>query len=862
MRRERRRFAARTCLGAGAVAVLVLSAAPARAIDPSRALSQYVHQQWHAADGLPQETVQALVQSSDGYLWIGTQDGLARYDGSHFALFHRNTPGLGNRDIHALAAGPDGEVWIGTGRGLYVHRRGIITAAGMNPRLAAAIVRCLIRTRDGAVLAGTTAGLFRIRGNIAEPIAAEGGAPLEIVAVDQGPGGEIVALSARAVWRLDASRLVHLVDPPSGGSWRTVRFGADGTLMLGGVPGLWRQAPGGFTRIDLPRDAPGRAVDAIFEDTDRNLWVAGDTGVVRVTAGNPPIVEPMTTGIGQGTSFVDDHDGGLWVGTWGNGLHRLRSGRATIIGAPEGLAGDYALGVFEARDGTMWLGSDGGITRARNGVLKSWGARDGLAGRLGRAFFESPDGTIWVGTERALCRLRGERLDCNLPGVQSANIFAFEDDGAGGFWVATSAGLVRVGADGSVRPGPTLEAGHANGVSWCLLRDRGGRLWVGGERTSLVRVTGDVVERFEPPRIPAAFVLTAFEDADGSIWFGTAGGGLVRYRDGRFDAVSTAHGLPDDVIYAIVPDELGSLWLSSNRGILRVRRDDLAAVADGHAPSLTVDVVGLADGLRSAECNGTVTRAGLRARDGRVWFPTTRGVATIDPREAVHARPVPVVIDEVLADRRSVSLLPASLTVPPGGGELEFRFSVLAFSAGATGLVRYRLDGFDADWRVAAAGERAARYTNLRPGRYVFRVATGSDDEPSGRRIATLPVVLQAHLYESVVVQALAGLLGVALVAGVVVVRVRQLRARQHELQRAVDDAVSHVQVLQGMLPLCAWCRRVRADEGYWQQIEEYVAAHSNAAFTHGICPTCAAELERAERLPSAPGATDAGGAG
>ncbi len=832
---------------------------PADAIDRQTAVAQFVQQQWHATDGLPQETVQSLVQSSEGYLWIGTQDGLARYDGSQFTVFHRNTPGLGNRNVLALAAGPGGEVWIGTGGGLYVRRRGVFGPVGNDSRLSHAIVRSVFRASDGTVYAGTTAGLFRVRGNIVDAILVAGAQAPEINALAEGPGGLVVAVSVQNIWQVDGLRLRPFASPPTDEPWRAVLFDREGRLLLGGVAGLWRRRGDAFERIILPSESLSRSVAAVYEDRDHWLWIAGDTGVLRVNPNVSGAAEVIRADIGQATTVVADHDGGLWVGTWGNGLHRLRRGRATILGAPEGLAGDYALGVLEARDGALWLGSDGGIARLSKGRLRSWTARDGLVGRLGRAFFETSDGTMWIGTERALCHVRGDRLTCDVAGIGRRNIFAFEDDGAGGFWIATTSGLLHMGHDGVVRPGPTIETGGAAGVSWSLLRDRQGRLWVGGERASLVRVSGDVVERFEPPVVPPDFVLAGFEDEDGTLWFGTAGGGLVRYRGERFVAVTTAHGLPDDVIYAVVPDGLGGLWVSSNRGIFRVDRSDLNAVADGRAPLVTTDVIGAADGLRSAECNGTVSRAGVRARDGRLWFPTTRGFAIIDPREAAHPRPVPVVIDDVLADQRSVDPLPDSLVLPPGGGEVEFRFAVLGFSAGAAALVRYRLDGFDGAWRVAA-GERTARYTNLPHGRYVFRVQTGSDRAPAEQRTAVLPVELRAHLYEQRWIQALfvAGLVGVAV--GVVVVRVRQLRSHQRKLQRAVDEALSHVKVLQGMLPVCAWCRRVRTDEGYWQQLEVYVSDHSNAAFTHGICPSCAEAIDPGGSVAEDSREADSGG--
>ena len=789
----------------------------------------------------------ALVNSSDGYLWIGTQDGLARYDGSRFTLFHRNERDLGNRDILSLAAGPDGEVWIGTARGVYVYRRGTITAFGSDPLLSNASIRCLLRTPDGSLLAGTAVGLYRLGKDTVESLPAASDGVLEVVALAERPDGQIMALTDQGVWQIEGGRLTLVAQAPAPGQWLALAFEADGTLWVGGVAGLWQWRARAFVRVELPAVLSKQSVSALYLDVDRNLWVGTEDGVTRIRGGKPLMVDSMTGSIRRGTSFLEGPDGGLWIGTWGDGLHRLRSGRATMIGAPEGLPGQMARSVFEARDGAIWLGVDGGITRIKNGTLKSWTTRDGLVGRQGLTFHESPDGVFWVGTDEALCRMRGDRLACGVGGFTHTGIYAIEDDGAGGHWVGASDGLFHIGADGVGRPGPSTHGGSASTLTWALLRGRDGSLWVGGRYLGLARLKDGVVRRYEPPLVPANYILSALEDSDGSLWFGTAGGGLVRLRDERFVVLGLAHGLPDDVIYTVVPDNLGNFWMSSNRGVFSVRREDLVAVADGRQPSLTVDVVGIADGLRSQECNGGVGQAGLRASDGRLWFPTTAGVAIIDPRQSVQVRPVPVVIEHVLADRRPVALADR-LVLPPGDGEVEFQFAVVSFSAGSAVPVRYRLEGFDRDWRVSS-GEHTARYTNVPPGEYVFRVVTGSRADASANRTATIVVSLRPHFYESRWVQTLAAMMIVALVAAAFVVRARESRVRQQALQRAVDEAVSHVKVLQGMLPVCAWCRRVRSDDGYWQQIEEYVSAHSDAAFTHGICPTCAAEVEGPLRL-------------
>jgi hypothetical protein len=343
-------------------------------------------------------------------------------------------------------------------------------------------------------------------------------------------------------------------------------------------------------------------------------------------------------------------------------------------------------------------------------------------------------------------------------------------------------------------------------------------------------------------------VQSVFEDQDGTLWFGTYGNGLNRFRDGRFTGITTRDGLCDANVSQILDDGQGAFWMTSNRGIFRVTRAQLEAFADGRAAAVDCRSYGRAEGLRNAECNGGFQPAGLRGRDGRLFLPTVRGLAIVDPAR-VRTNPVapPVVIERVLVHRQAASLVPRTV-YPPGSGELEFDYAGLSLLVPEKVHFRYRLEGFDRDWLDVGA-RRQAYYTNIPPGTYTFRVKASNNDGVWSEPGAAFTFTLRPHFYRSRAFQALLALALAAAGLGVHRLRVRRLERRERELQARVEEALGRIKVLSGLLPMCAWCKRIRDDAGYWNRIETYIRERSEADFTHGICPQCMEKVQQSEGL-------------
>ena len=414
-----------------------------------------------------------------------------------------------------------------------------------------------------------------------------------------------------------------------------------------------------------------------------------------------------------------------------------------------------------------------------------------------RAVQEDREGNLWIGTDGGgLNRLRDGRITAytTADGLPSDTIHALLEDGPG-LWIATNRGLSR------------LEQGQIR--SWTT-RD--------GLCGGLVR----------------ALHL----DARGTLWIGTNGGGLCRFRDGRFTSYTRSGGLFDDVVFHILEDARGQMWMSCNRGIFRVALSELEDVAAGRTDRVRSVSYDRSDGMKSRECNGGFQPAGWKARDGRLWFPTIRGAVVVNP-ERLTTNPLPpgVVIEEAVIDGAPVRSR-GLVEQRHGQGELEFHYAGLSLFAPEKVRFRYRLAGFDEHW-VEAGGRRVAYYTNIPPGSYVFEVLAANADGVWSETAATFAVRFAPRFYQTSWFVALCAGAVIAAAIGLHRFRVAQLRAREKELVLRVEEAVSRIKVLSGLLPICAWCKKIRDDTGYWNQLETYIRDHSQADFSHGICPDC-----------------------
>lgn len=709
---------------------------PVAALDPHKRISQYVQTTWSVADGLPAYGVTAIAQDVDGYLWVGTNHGLARFDGARFRGFdRRNTSALASGDVSALVRDPEGGVWIGTiGGGVVRYHDGRFTAITTQDGLAGDRIVALAIAPDGDLWAGGYEGLTQLRdGKVIRRYGADDGLvgdPVTAVQIDAG--GELWVATLGSLHRFRSGRLQPVL--PEGApapATRDLFLLHDGSLLARSLEGaLARRDRAGFEPWRPPGIPDDVAVRSLLEDRDGNLWLGTEQhGLYRIREGRADHYDE-TDGLPSARvrTLFEDREGNLWVGSPEAGLYRFRDGDFTTWGRPEGFGSDTIFPVIEDHAGNIWAGSNEGLVRLRGDTIQRYTTADGLSSDTIRALHESRShDTLWVGTANSgLDRMQHGRVTQTLTtdnGLPSNRINALLEDRRGNLWIATAGGGLARLADGRIST-----YSHADGLAddfvFVLLEVRNGLLLVGTANGLSVIRDDRIVRDAHVPDVAGA-VLALHEDTRGSLWIGTEGHGLYRWRHGRLTAYDTVSGFPDDTIYCILEDARGRLWFNSYRGVFSIERAQLDAVAVGGRGHVSADLYGIANGLRSSEGNGGTQPAGWRGRDGRMWFPTMGGVSVVDPaRLARRDSALTVQIESMVVDDVAVELA-APIRLPAGSRRLEIRYTAPTLSSAERTGFRVALDGFDATWDHVAQ-QRVAYFTNLGPGDYRFRVAAGS----------------------------------------------------------------------------------------------------------------------------------------
>ena len=772
----------------------LLAAPPAEALDPAKAITQYRHEVWRTGEGLPQSSAEALVQTRDGYLWIGTQEGLARFDGARFVVFDKaNTPELRHNRILALLEDQRGRLWLGTeGGGLTVLQEGRFRTFGRADGLGSEIVRALAEDADGTLWVGTDAGLqSRDERSFQGWGASEGlpAGPVRAVAVD--PSGTLWAGTAEGLFRRSGPRFL-----PAGprGAVVSLHAAADGALLAGTPHGLrvWRD--GRVESFGLSEGLPGEVVNGALRDRRGTLWIATSGGLARWSGGRLSTFTPEK-GLSNGNvlALLEDREGTLWVGTQDGGLNKLSDASFTPWGVPEGLSGDVAWALFVDRDGAVWSGTDSAGVNVRRGErVTTIGTADGLAAPGVQAIWQHPDGSVWLGTRGGgVSVVRGGKVVRTIrkaDGLASDSICAIRGTRDGSvFFGGRGGGLTRLSPDGSFTRWAEAD-GLLNGTVHALHEDGAGHLWIGTNGAGLFRFDGGRFTQFGRAQgLSIEIVNTIHEEPDGTLWVGTYGGGLNRFRDGLFSAATTREGLFDDAVFAILPDGQGNLWISCNRGVYAVSLRELDALARGDARRVNCRPFGAEDGMRNRECNGANQPAGARGPDGRLHFPTIEGVVTVDPAGLCrNPVPPPVLVEDVRIDDEPKPAR-AFLDLPPGAERFEFHYTALSLRVPSRVRFRVRLEGVDREW-VDVGTRRTVWYTNLSPGSYTFRVAGANESGVWNEGETSFSFRLRPRLDQMPFFWLLAGTLALAVAYTGYRFRVVRLEVRERELLEIVEE--------------------------------------------------------------------------
>jgi len=735
--------------------------------------SRFAWHNWSREDGLPQNAVTEVVQTQDGYIWVATYSGLARFDGVRFTIFDNNTnPELHNSRITSLFEAGDGTLWIGHENGeVTSYREGQFKAVDYHADWSGGKIFGIGADEDGEVWLLNADGLLaRLRdGRVLSP---ERGAMMQVLALARSPQGRIwVARDGRV------SELDHGVLHPLEFAFARTNTAVHG-IGASRDGGLWVFFDGHFRKWRNDKWAKGEAtapwsfdpLTHLVEARDGRL-VAGtsDRGLYVIAQGVAGEVTGFTRSNGFPADWIasvmEDREGNLWAGTGSAGLIRLRHAIIEQVGPPDQWLGRPVKTVMATREGAIWAGTEGaGLYRWQKGAWRSYLGADGLANYYVWTVAEDGQGNLWAGTwGGGLYQKTGEGFQ-QAKGFSrvTAPITAICCETNGGLWLGTARGLMWYAA-GKGTLYPQAEAVRT------VLKDRTGAVWFGMSGGGLGCWQQGVVRHYgKADGLGGDFIQCLHEDEAGALWIGTFGGGLSRYQAGHFATVRRPQGLGDNVICDIEDDGQGFFWMSSFNGLLRVRKTNLNACADGLTNTIHCDTYGISDGMPTLECSGGSQPAGWATADGRLWFATSRGLVAVQPGEVKrNPLPPPIIIEQLLVDGEQAAGQPlpgGRLKIPPGRHRLEFQYAGLSFAAPEKVAFQHRLDGLDTDW-IEAGTKRSVDYDYIPPGDYTFRVIACNNDGVWSDPEATLAFTILPHFWQMAAFRGLA-LTGLLLLAG------------------------------------------------------------------------------------------------
>ncbi len=752
----------------------------------SAALDEYLIDTWRSDNGLPNNAVTSVLQTRDGYLWIGTSNGLARFDGLRFKTFRTvDTPELKSNQILSLYQDQRGGLWIGAEVGVVRYDHGQFTPYTSREGLSAAPVMSIGEDHDGRLWVGTQSGLNRWDQTRFVSFFQIDGLPDDRVAsIRLLRRGQVVFGTGRGLAATRQGRFGFFqpqVDLPRN-RVNSVQQDPQGRLWLADEAGLWRIDPKAATNAAVC--VYSGDVSSLLEPSANEIWFGtADGKACRLTAmAEENVVQEVTRRPAAITALSEDREGNVWIGTAGDGLLRLKRRQLHLLNLPAEQSSQEVTALVENNAGALWLAfGAGGIHGWHAGKWQTFRHPQFPEGAFVRTLAEDAQTGLWIGTlgEGLFC-WRNERLQrwSQREGLSDSAIEALCADDQGGIWVGTRNGGLNYLQAGQVKRFNTPWGFTGNFASQ-ITAGSDGILWIGTTGDGLFGLSNGTFLAYTTSNgLPHNVVQALHADPEGVLWAGTAGG-LARIKQGQLTSFTTKDGIPEDSIFQVQDDNHGNLWVGSNHGLYRLRKQQLHDYAEGRTPFVDAVPYGPWDGLAELQCRQGVQVTRIRGDTGRLWFPTSRGLVWIDPDKLQWNNvPPSVVLEQALVENEAVPLA-EPLRVRPGKEKVQFQYTALSLTAPEKVRFRCRLKGFDNDW-IDVGSSRMARYTKLSPGQYHFEVLGCNNDgvwNETGARMALIvePFWWQTVWFKVAVAVAVAGAIG-----GLVQLR----RSRQREIER------------------------------------------------------------------------------
>ncbi len=775
-------------------------------LDPQIAITQFPRQSWSGDSGLPQSTVAAIAQTQDGYLWVGTQDGIARMDGVNIDIFDKYNAATTKNTVRTLYVAADGKLWVGSHAGgltLYEDAE-FKTPDALSP-LRSATINAITSNSSGTLWIATgDQGLFRYRNGVLDTFdASDGLSATNITSLMVDRDDQLwIGTKNQGYAVFDGSNFTSHASAGSEVDEATVGAilqSKNGDVLLGTSSGFYRLKDGSPRGVQPVEGFPNTDVTAILEDNAGTLWVGtSDAGLFRIVGSK---ISSLNTSHG----FVDDEietifqdrEGNLWIGTGSYGLTKMGPATFLIYSTHEGLSDDTVWPVYSDDNGALWIGTDAGVSRLKDGEFTYITRKDGLKSDRIQSISGRRDGSIWIGTDDGgLSRYKDGVVTTfgEKDGLKNDGITLLYTDSKDRLWIGYFSGGLQWYEDeefhwfaGSQNPDDNIVEFSSRLVS-AVMESSTGDLWVGTYDGGLNLVSDNKITAVFTTEngLVSDFVTALYQDVVGIVWVGTRDGGLHRIEGESITAYTTKEGLHNNTVIYIVADGQGNLWMTSNQGLSRVNRNELNEYAVGRRSTITSVSYEVVDGLLSNEFNGGIQPAGSKSIDGRLWFPSAKGLVSIDPAQIPENDiALRVVVESVTRDNEEPVYPGESL--PPGVKRLDFKYSAPSFIASQRVRYEYKLEGVDDEWQQVG-GARTATYTNIEPAQYTFRLRAVNSDGVVSEEEAAFTFSVRPFFYQTIWFILLCALVVALLAFAIYRLRINRLKVRQRELEGIVDE--------------------------------------------------------------------------
>jgi signal transduction histidine kinase/ligand-binding sensor domain-containing protein len=779
----------RVAKGIVALAVLLMCCPRASALDPSLDVNQYAHTAWNVRDGFSKGRVTSFAQTPDGYLWLGTEFGLLRFDGVRSVPWQPPRDELPNNWIRSLITAPDGTLWIGTFRGLASWKNGKLS---QYPELAGHDVYTLLVDHEGTVWAGgyegVTGTLCAIQRDSEQCHGEGSGFGRWVGALYEDRGGNLWAAAQTGLWRWKPSPpTLHPMPDPVIGNSQALNESDDGKLLIATQDRISQLVNGRVDAYALPGTVPRFKPQRMLRDRDGGLWIGTlDRGLFHVHQGRTDLFTQANGLSGNSvTTLFEDREGNIWVATM-DGLDRFRELAVRTISANQGLSSGSPWSVLASRDGSVWLGSNGGLSRWHDGQVTMYrkGNNRGLPDDGVGSLFEDHRGRVWVSTLRGMAYFEDGRF-VPVPRLPQGHTSSIVGDTAGNLWLINDVqGLFHVREGRVVDQMPWARLALKGAATTLLLDPLRGGVWLGFDGGVTHVKDGQVRVSYA---IADGGVVTHLRlDDDGTLWAASERG-LSRVKDGHVVTLASKNGLPCDAVHWSMEDDDHAVWLYMACGLVRIASTELNAGFSDPTRRIQMAVFDGSDGVGLRGAVSIYDPHVAKGADGRLWFLPNDGVSIFDPRRlSINKLPPPVHVEQVTADHKTYGVS-SDLRLPPLIRDLEIDYSALSLVAPEKNRFRVKLEGWDSDWQDVA-NRRQAFYNNLPPGQYRFRVAASNNSgvwNETGAFVdlSIAPAYYQTRWFKATVVAACLMLLWT--------LHRRRVRHLAREFNRVLDARVS-----------------------------------------------------------------------